>query len=401
MIRQLQRFDADRRKSPRVSRRAGLVCVVAVALLLAACVSQALASTPLPRVSGLHMASATTGWAVTKTQLLRTTDGGRTWRDVTPGAATGTPIASAITPKSGLGGLPTDLAVRGSSAAWLVVPVDHGVKVFATTDRAAHWRSATITMPASPLVLLGTDFVDLKHGWLAVNLGGGAAGSMDVEVYATSNGGTSWQLASGAAVYAKGHGRTPLGGWKTGLAFSTARHGWLSGGSNANGVWLYASTTAGRSWHAVTLAAPAAGPLLKGMLAGFPTTLPPWFVSHRLGFLPVVGDSGSTHLVDFFTTTNGGTTWTTTQPVVSRAGGLRFWGWTNGRHGFFVNSRKLEFTSNGGRSWFARSRPRKLDGLTQVDFGSTQVGWAPVKGALFKTTNRGRTWFRMNATLKP
>jgi peptidoglycan/xylan/chitin deacetylase (PgdA/CDA1 family) len=222
--------------------------------------------------------------------------------------------------------------VRGAKAAWLVVPATNALTVYRTISAGVQWHSASLTLDADggePLVM-GVDFVDIHHGWLAVNLGGVAAGSMDIEVYATTDGGATWHLKSGAAIYADGHGRTPLGGLKTGFAFATTLHGWITGLSYANAVWLYASRDAGKSWHSRGLPAPA-GSQLASMLTYLPTTLPPWFVTHYKGFLPVYGSTSTTHIAVFYATVNGGSICKPTMPFKTGSFGPRFWGWPDAR----------------------------------------------------------------------
>ena len=53
------------------------------------------------------------------------------------------------------------------------------------------------------------------------------------------------------------------------------------------------------------------------MLHSYPTTLPPWFIGPRKGYLPVFGSVGKSLLTVFFATNNGGTTWKPTTPIVT------------------------------------------------------------------------------------
>ena len=386
-------------------RGAALAVLAAALTFLPPAVAAQAAGTPLPALWGMHMVNRSTGWAVTKTELLRTTDGGLIWQDLTPAGTGGGPIEDAASVNSpSYGGTPPNLAVRGPKAAWLVVPATNALTVYRTTDGGAVWNSATLAVDASgqePL-LMGVDFVDIHHGWLAVNLSGVAAGSMDIEIYATTDDGATWHLKSGAAVFADGHGHTPLGGLKSGFAFATARRGFIAGQSYANAVWLYVSKDAGKSWRARGLAAPA-GSTLERMLTTYPITLPPSFVTHYKGFLPVYGPksaaSSPSFLADFYATTNGGSTWRPTTPLGTTSFGPRFWGWPDARHGFVAGRAAMRLTSNAGLTWRKRVVPAKLQGVRQIDFGAASTGWAIVHDKLFKTTNRGRTWTALAASV--
>ena len=52
---------------------------------------------------------------------------------------------------------------------------------------------------------------------------------MDEELYASTDGGATWHLASGGLTTGPGAGHIPLGGIKTGFGFASTRHGWLTG----------------------------------------------------------------------------------------------------------------------------------------------------------------------------
>ncbi len=390
---------------PVARRRAGyhLALAAALTLLLPAVYSQAAAATssPLPALVRIDMVSATTGWAVTHTRLLRTTDGGKIWHDLTPPGTGGAQIENgSILEYASYGGLPPNLTVVGSAAAWLVVPATNSLSVYGTTDAGAHWRSASLALDAggNQPGILGVHFVDKHHGWLAVTLGGGAAGSMDEELYASSDGGATWHLASGHFGTRSSFGPTPLSGIKTGFGFADTRHGWLTGSSNYPGVWLYASSNAGRNWHRASLTAPSGSPVAK-MLHRSPTTLPPWFIGPRKGYLPVFGSTGKSLLAVFFATSNGGTTWQPTTPIVTKSTWPRFWNWPNARCGFESNGSRLSITLNRGLTWLVRALPKKLKPVTQIHFGSPSVGWAIVHGKLLKTKNRGRSWTSLAASV--
>ena len=381
-----------------------LALAAALTLLLPAVLPQAAAagtSSPLPALLGTHMVNGNVGWAVTHTQLLRTANGGRVWYDLTPAGTSGAPIEDeATTDYASTGGRPANLAVVGSAAAWLVVPATSGLTVYASTDAGAHWSGAALALDTggNEPGILGVHFVDSHHGWLAVTLGGGAAGSMDEELYASIDGGATWHLASGSLTTGPGAGHIPLGGIKTGFGFAGTRHGWLTGASHALGVWLYTSGNAGRTWHTARLSAPG-GTALARMLHAYPTTLPPTFIGGRQGFLPVFGSTGTSLLTDFFVTFNGGTTWRPTAAIVTRSTWPLVWGWPDTRHGFESDGKKLDTTANGGHTWRVMALPKKIRPIRQIDFGTRSIGWAIVYGKLWKTRNGGHAWTKLAASL--
>lgn len=134
------------------------------------------------------MVSATTGWALTDTTLIRTTDGGRRWSDRTPPGLHGSLL------QVGVGSSP--VAFRGPRDGWLAVSSPGRVRVFRTADGGVRWRSATVSpskaagLSASDIALmLALDFVNGREGWLLTSAVGAAAGSQDVELYRTVDGG--------------------------------------------------------------------------------------------------------------------------------------------------------------------------------------------------------------------
>src|SRR3989442_5612438 len=97
----------------------------------------------------LHMIDPTTGWALSEHAVLRTTDGGLQWKNVTP-------------PYTHLG-LGSVAEFYTASLAWVAIPQANSseVKVLHTADGGQTWQQ--ITIPAAfPREI---NFVDPQHGW--------------------------------------------------------------------------------------------------------------------------------------------------------------------------------------------------------------------------------------------
>lgn len=192
--------------------RASLVCVAALGLT-SACGARSSAqsltvgpsyssptASPIstavegPSLKTLHLAfvrmtGSESGWAteagyeLLSPAVLRTTDGGSHWRDVTPVHAAGTAVAATY--------------FLDINTAWVGIapnPESTGPKsmaVWRTSDAGRTWTGGN----PSPFLGGQLDFVDLQHGWL-FGLTGAATGSTGDVIFATSDGGLHWQLVS-------------------------------------------------------------------------------------------------------------------------------------------------------------------------------------------------------------
>jgi hypothetical protein len=57
---------------------------LALSLLLTLCVCRATQAQQAGRIESMKLSTPNVGWAATNKQLFRTTDGGSSWRDITP-----------------------------------------------------------------------------------------------------------------------------------------------------------------------------------------------------------------------------------------------------------------------------------------------------------------------------
>jgi photosystem II stability/assembly factor-like uncharacterized protein len=357
----------------------------------------------------LRMTSPSTGWGLYYpanpadpsanpwTLLARTTDGARTWADVTPAAARpllATPNAGEVLDAGGPGR--AYLAVTGSdqeSATAVSTTV-----VFGTADGGRTWTESARLRAAGTVSLL--TFAGDEDGWLVLDEGA-AMGRDAVRMYRTADGGRHWSLtaATPPLTSAAGSG-IPVLCDKAGVAFATTAVGWLTSDCivGLRGE-LLVSRDGGVTWAPQPLPLPAgvcgdagctlAGPqftgstgfLMVGVAAGTPSLLTTRDLGQSWAGLPLPAHAGRYPRITFFGPSEG---------VLVSAG-------PQGALGDVFYT-----TSDGGKTW--RPVPQGVH-FTQlgaaIDFVSPRTGFAWIQGGdaaggsapgMYETTDSGRAW---------
>src|SRR6266581_7066393 len=139
-------------------------------------------------ISSIHMLDAQTGWAVTdKNRILRTTDGGVHWKNVTPNFPTSKTRQSIV----------ADFLT--ASSAWIAVSgIDMATTViFRTIDAGQTWQQATIQ--TSRGIVTQVNFVTSQDGWL-LSKHPVSESAETLELFRTTDGGRTWvKIASALA----------------------------------------------------------------------------------------------------------------------------------------------------------------------------------------------------------
>jgi photosystem II stability/assembly factor-like uncharacterized protein len=392
-------------------RTVGAWCTPAVILLVAAgCASAppeagAPASRPEPVwFQSLQMTSATSGWALTWSAnpgvaadnphilLARTTDGARTWSDVTPAAAR--PMLATLNSYQALDPVDGDRAYLAVSRA----RSDYGpasTAVFGTADGGRTWtESAVFTTSAQAA---GLSFADASHGWLLLGPVFSGPGQPVTWLYQTSDGGLHWSPAATVAPpgnYGSNSFCQPLN-----LTLLTATTGWVTIGCRGRPEFLV-SRDGGGSWAAQPLPPPA------GTLgtAGGPAFLTGPQFAAGTGFLTVAPPPpGTPSLLD---TRDGGHIWQLLA-LPSGAGQFPQVKFFTPADGVLVTAGPqaalgavLYVTADGGQSWTPVQQGTHFTQYGEaIDFASQQAGYAWNSGAntvpappLYATTNSGLTW---------
>jgi photosystem II stability/assembly factor-like uncharacterized protein len=218
-----------------------------------------------------------------------------------------------------------------------------------------------------------------------------------IGLWYSTDGGSEWRTITPPVAGA-------VNGHVVQVQFADASHGWVSAVSNPDGRLLFRTIDAGRTWVQRKDCAPCGGTLS--------------FLGRQTGFSLVLGS--------LFRTDDAGATWTR----VARA---PFQGWiefTDARHGWGVAWEKpaLYRTDDGGRTWhrvlrgyvtlpqhgvFAtpgsvlvdgvrRPLPVRVPGQAPVFSASSAsdfVFWA--RGALWRSSDAGRSWLRIESKVPP
>lgn len=366
-------------------------------------------------LSNITMVNETTGWArATGAVMLRTTDGGLHWVDVSP---------QGLPPTTYWFG---DTAFRGTSTAWLSVTVNKtrstrfqpaGISyVFHTTNGGKTWEK--VMLQTNDFAVASMTFVDAMHGWLFTVqstaspynqfYGPFPVSPRKLEMFRTTDGGATWVKIS------SDHFPLPMpvsDGHAIGMGFASASTGWLAAGSSTQ---IQVTHDGGVSWQWQTLPPP---PRSSSCSDG--QVWPPQFFTAQDGILSLV--CGNPAGLITYVTHDGGTTWNAS-PILPLVPTKATWSpdtvadttpqpfFLDVNHGWLEvsenNTHELYMTSDGGQHWTrlipAPDPYRFSKGLATPGFISDKVGLTfsysvnqknePESILLFKTVDSGRTW---------
>ncbi len=324
--------------------------------------------------------------------LLRTTDGGAGWTDVTPPDP-----FSGVPDEYG-----TALDFLNQDTGWLAMEVGQGstttIAVARTTDAGSSWQVNTLKAPFPGGIYL--DFTSSEDGWLLAMSTPGA-GLMSKVLYSTSDGGRTWQEDScslGPGCPQKG-GLLPSDSYPTGMSF-LGSGGFVSALNHGDSyLWFYGSQDAGHTWQRIPLTVP------KAYAQGYGDVYSPSF-SGTNGRMFVQFSTSTGPLLVVYQSADGGRSW---QPKASPAlpvslGSPAQFGWTSGEDGYVASGdgKDLYRTTDGGQTWARAPLPNAAataasEGLLQLAFTSAQDGLLAASDRsgtceIFTTRDGGQTW---------
>ncbi len=351
------------------------------------------------RFAAIHMSDEQNGWGIDAGEhIVHTTDGGHTWKDVTP--------RNGAYRNSGFFALDARTA-WATPYQWPCytdncAPNPNNASVWHTSDGGGTWQEQHVCLQGQECNFnfdvspgyyypIAIHFLDTQAGWLLVVVEH-LMFQDRYRLYRTTDGGTHWSPVIDNL-------RGPMVMSVTGLAFRDRQTGWMSisqidGATDPKAEWgIYQSTDAGLTWDWIQFPAPNSLPETfaqntvwcgaEGIVLISPNTLGVTFQCR------VYTDPWS--LYDFyFYSVDGGKNWISWL----KTGDVDFinpqMGW---RSTLNNGAYDLEQTRDGGRTW------TKLKTVTwngDLDFVSEQIGWAIAKDGdvvtLVHTVDGGQTW---------
>jgi photosystem II stability/assembly factor-like uncharacterized protein len=373
------------------------IMVLLVCLLLVACTPElipkpvtpaptvpSLTATPLainapvvtsPGLTSIHMLDEKSGWGMSDTSVLRTTDGGATWYNVGP-------------ENPGQLGYFAASSFLDEQHGWILVPdVNDMLKgtLYSTSDGGGSWEDAQVPFGGGDL-----HFLDEKDGWMMASLGA-AAGSMGVAIFQTTDGGATW-----AQTYINDPNKPnagdslPLGGLKDGLTTVNMQTAWIGGVIYTPGaIYLYRTNDGGATWQQAEVKAP------DGYDQAELETRGPTFLTPNAGYLPVTTSSQNGVMLAVYASRDGGKSWLVTPTMIPQGGATDF---VTGQDGFVWNGTSFYVTHDGAQTW-AIVNPDVTFGASfaGMDFITPSTGFVLTSDAsgpqgLYKTTDGGATW---------
>jgi photosystem II stability/assembly factor-like uncharacterized protein len=329
-------------------------------------------------------ASATTWWATVvgnlsnQVYLVRTTDAGQHWHDVTPSLIVRHPTD----------GMSSD--VLSADVAWLEIDANPTTpQLFRTSNGGQSWHALSPVPDGCTL-----QFVDASNGWCYA--GQGTMGAMGIELYRTADGGATWKLISRTTGDGTEQTPDPLPFWcDKQLTLTSSDVGWASSFCNGDGAYLDTSTDGGVRWHAVT---PPPFPAWADRSEGEGLSDP---VANGTDVAVVgvggVGPGGS--VID--TSSDGGRTWH--MHLLPAAPSNQFWNVDlfDPTHWRVTDGEEIISTDDAGAHWDRWTPAIALHdqyGPFDLDFMSPTIGTAsdPAdRTPLWSTIDGGKTWTKV------
>lgn len=355
------------------------------------------APTPLPvgpDVPAGSLLHPRDGWALTGQRLLVTADGGSTWRDVTPPGGFATADADRL--------LGVDFV--DAQHGWMAIneaftsgtDASYGrVDIWRTTDGGRTW--AKTQLPRARFAVFGEimpavqfDFLDATHGF-AFQSGNEAKGKNDSDLFWTADGGATWSLDRPTGDGSQGNEGV--------IRFSTPTDGVIVDAMRDNGIVV--THDGGRTWNDAALALPP-GSGNAQLFFGQPV-----YFDGRSGLVTVDFQVDTSNVSRVYRTQDAGSSWVSIASLPAGVGTIAF---LDQARWIGLAGSEVVRTADGGQTWSSSAAAGLPGGTDSLSMPDPQHGWALVgmnvcltfksdcssRTGLYATTDGGATWIGLS-----
>jgi WD40 repeat protein len=347
-------------------------------------------------LTSLKMVNAAVGWGSEITgHIVRTTDGGQSWSDVTPP------------------NLPADAFgsfFLNEQSAWIYNNNNPSNGLVHTADGGKSWTMLTRSMPAPYAIL---KFVNETDGWTEVDDVG--AGHDEVTLFGTDDGGVTWNQ-----IMLSDPPNTTTISFQPGdlsvcsicgdrFYYDPTRMLVVNGdlASDTSGsVRLSISFDLGKTWRKQNLPMPS-----SQYQDGSVAPQDPVFLNEQDGYLTFniikskPDQSQEYCVLAIYATHNGGLTWIPNATVVENVDLNTIVDFVSLQDIFAACGNDLCATHDGAHTWQTLHSNLDFENVTEIYFASSSVGWAIAtdgsSSGLWKTIDGGGSWTEISPTLIP
>ena len=365
-------------------------------------------------LTSIHMVNGNQGWAVQtnpetrQSIVLKTSDGGHTWKNVTPPFLTN--HSNEIQQYEGLVTDFLDVTHAYVAVATIHTQANGAMAdvptVFVTTDGGKSWSSATTPAPYADNVPVYVHFRTSSNGVEMNEFDTNGGDGFPVhQLYETTDGGLSWHLMAKAPSQTEipetvKPGQMPTVNPGPGLTWVTMldqKVGFTPGqNSVASSVpnvalrtKLYKTADGGKTWVPVSLSIPKMNSPASVVI------LQPSILQSGDIVVPVVENYGvppTNYQLGLYVSADGGSTFAQVSHTTVIANNAACFGdFLNDNEGWFWIGGNLLMITDGGKTFTKASFP-ELSTVTSVQFINPTTGYVATDEGLWQTTDGGKRW---------
>ena len=370
-----------------------------------------LTQTPFPSLqvgksitlTSLKMINATNGWGLEIAgHIVRSTDGGQSWSDVTPSNRPGDAFGSFF---------------LDAQSAWVYDSNNPSRGLVHTANGGETWTMLTQSMPVviggMPVANGGLKFVNEKDGWAeAYNVG---AGHGEVSLFGTHDGGATWEqiplsdLPNTTIISFQPGDLSVCSICGDRFYYDPTRmvvfNGDLASDSSGS-VRLSVSFDQEKTWKRQILPMPSSQ-YHDGLVA----PQEPVFLDQQDGYLPFnifkskPDQSQEYCVLAIYATHDGGLTWIPNATVLENVNLNTIMDFVSLQDIFAVCGNDLCATHDGAHTWQLLHSNLDFDNVTNIEFAGPSIGWAIATDgrsySLWKTIDRGVSWTELHPAFIP